>query len=115
MQLTPLPEGPPSNPKAVELLDQARRLLRERAALKALPLLEEAASLEPTHKGIERILSLTRIEAKKVEVEALTTAALNHFLQNEYGKARKAVDKALALEPENKKAKELMKILGSLG
>lgn len=115
VQLTPLPEGPPSNPKAVELLDQARRLLRERAALKALPLLEEAASLEPTHKGIERILSLTRIEAKKVEVEALTTAALNHFLQNEYGKARKAVDKALALEPENKKAKELMKILGSLG
>jgi eukaryotic-like serine/threonine-protein kinase len=55
-------------------------------------------------------------EAKrKGEAEALTSAALNHFVQNNYGKARKAVEKALALEPENKKARELMKILGALG
>jgi len=113
-QLTPLPEGPPSDPKAVELLDAARRLLRERSSLKALPLLEEAAQVEPGHQGIERLLTLTRIEARKAEVESLTTAALNHFLQNNYGKARKAVDKALALQPENKKAKELLKILGTL-
>ncbi len=113
-QLTPLPEGPPNDPKAVELLDGARRLLRERASLKALPLLEQAASLEPGHQGIERLLALTRIEARKAEVESLTTAALNHFLQNNYGKAKKAVDKALALQPENKKAKELLKILGTL-
>ncbi len=113
-QLTPLPEGPPSHPKAVELLDAARRLLRERASQKALPLLEEAAQLEPSHQGLERLLTLTRVEARKAEVESLTTAALNHFLQNNYVKARKAVDKALALQPENKKAKELLKILGTL-
>jgi serine/threonine-protein kinase len=51
----------------------------------------------------------------KSEVEALTSAALNHFVQNNYGKARTAVEKALALEPENKKARELLKILGALG
>ncbi len=51
---------------------------------------------------------------RKAEVESLTTAALNHFVQNNYAKARKAVDKALALDPQNKKAKELLKILGAL-
>jgi hypothetical protein len=51
----------------------------------------------------------------RAEAEALTSAALNHFLQNNYGKALKAVEKALALEPQNKKARELLKILGALG
>jgi len=69
---------------------------------------------EASHKGIERLLTLTRIEARRADAESLTTAALNHFLQNNYAKARKAAEKALALEPENKKAKELMKILGTL-
>lgn len=109
-----MPEGPPSHPKAAELLEAARRLLRERATQRALPLLEEANLLEPGHQGIERLVSLTRIEARKAEAESLTTAALNHFLQDNYAKARKAAEKALALEPGNKKAKELMKILGTL-
>jgi Tfp pilus assembly protein PilF len=52
--------------------------------------------------------------ARKAEIESLTTAALDYFVQNEYAKARKAVDKALALDPRNKKAKELLKILGAL-
>jgi tetratricopeptide (TPR) repeat protein len=54
-------------------------------------------------------------EAHRAEVEALTSAALNHFVQNNYAKARKAVDKALALDPQHKRAKELAKILGALG
>jgi tetratricopeptide (TPR) repeat protein len=54
-------------------------------------------------------------EGRRGEAEALTTAALDHFVQNDYGKARKAVEKALALEPKNKKARELLKILGALG
>jgi len=44
----------------------------------------------------------------------LTTAALNHFLKNEYSRARTAVDKTLALDPQNKKARELKKILDAL-
>ena len=52
---------------------------------------------------------------RKAEAASLTSAALNAFLQNNHKKARVAVEKALALEPENKKARELIKILGSLG
>jgi tetratricopeptide (TPR) repeat protein len=55
------------------------------------------------------------LEGRRSEAEALTTAALDHFVKNDYGKARKAVEKALALEPKNKKARELLKILGALG
>jgi tetratricopeptide (TPR) repeat protein/predicted Ser/Thr protein kinase len=113
--LPPLPEGVPQNAEAARLLEAARRLLQERAAQKALPLLEQAAGLEPGHAAIERFLELARAEARKAEAESLASAALNHFLQNNYAKARKAVDKALSLEPQNKKAKELLKILGTLG
>jgi len=113
--LTPLPEGTPSHPEAARLLDQARRTLRDRQPQKALSPLEKAAALEPTHLGIQRLLVQTRIEARKAEIESLVTSALDHFVANEYGKARKAVDKALTLDPNNKKAKELTKILGALG
>ena len=57
----------------------------------------------------------TRTEARKAEIESLNNAALDHFLKNNYGKAKKAVEKALALDPGNKKAKDLLKILGPLG
>lgn len=113
--LTPLPEGLPANPEAAALLEAARRHLKERASQKAVTALEQAMALEPDHPAIQRLLEVARLDARKAEAAALTTAALNHFMQNNYAKARKAVDRALALEPENKKAKELVKILGTLG
>ncbi|MET0554838.1 MAG: hypothetical protein ABW221_17485 [Vicinamibacteria bacterium] len=113
--MTPLPEGVPADPECARLLDTARRMLRDRAPVKALPLLEQASALDPGHEGITRLLNLTRVESRKAEAESLTSAARNHFLQNNYKKAKVAVEKALALEPENKKARELIKILGTLG
>jgi tetratricopeptide (TPR) repeat protein/predicted Ser/Thr protein kinase len=112
---TPLPEGTPANAEAAALVDAARRHLKDRSSQKAVPLLEQALALEPGHPGIERVLELARVEARKAEAANLTAAALNHFVSNNYAKARKAVEKALALEPENKKAKELLTILGTLG
>jgi tetratricopeptide (TPR) repeat protein/predicted Ser/Thr protein kinase len=54
-------------------------------------------------------------DRRRSEVEALTSAALDHFLQNNHDKARKAIDKALAIDPSNKKAREMLRILGALG
>jgi tetratricopeptide (TPR) repeat protein/predicted Ser/Thr protein kinase len=113
-QLTPMPEGAPAHPEAAGLLDTARRHLKERSPQKAVPLLEQALALEPGHPGIQRVLDVARVDARKAEVSSLTAAALNHFVSNNYVKARKAVDKALALEPDNKRAMELLKILGTL-
>jgi tetratricopeptide (TPR) repeat protein/predicted Ser/Thr protein kinase len=100
----------PSNAEAATLLETARQLIKDRAHRKALEPLQRAAALEPDHAEIGRLLA----EARKAEVEHLTSSALNHFLMNEYPKAKKAVDKALTLDPANKKAQELVKILGAL-
>ena len=113
--LTPLPEGEPTSPDAARLLESARRRLRERLPQEALKLLEEAAALEGDHRGIQRLLAQTRLEARRSEIESLTTAALDAFVQNKHARARTAVEKALALDPKNRKAQELLKILRSLG
>jgi tetratricopeptide (TPR) repeat protein/predicted Ser/Thr protein kinase len=114
-QLTPLPEGSPRNPEAAALVEAARRILRDRDPQNALPLLEQAAAIEPGHAGLLRLLTITRVEARKAQIESLTTAALEHFVRNDHRKAQAAVDKALALDPKNRKALELRTILGALG
>jgi hypothetical protein len=113
--LTPLPEGAPSHPEAAALVDAARRHLKERSAAKAVPLLEQAAALEPGHAAIAGLLAGARAEARKAEAAALTAAALNHFVRSDHARARKAVERALALEPANRKAQELLEILTTLG
>lgn len=46
------------------------------------------------------------------EVESLTSAALAHFVGGEHGKARAVIERVLALDPGNRKALELLRILG---
>jgi serine/threonine-protein kinase len=113
--LTPLPEGPPADAETARLLEEARRHLKARDPLKALPLLEEAVVRDPGHATIARLLASARLEARKAEAAALTTAGLNSFLQNDHARARRAVEKALALDPGNRRAQELLDVLGVLG
>jgi tetratricopeptide (TPR) repeat protein len=54
------------------------------------------------------------VSADARQVESLTSAALRHFVGNDHGKAKQAVEKALALDPGNRRALELQKILGAL-
>jgi hypothetical protein len=46
---------------------------------------------------------------------ALSAAALRHFVKDEHDEARRAVERALALDPANRRALELQKILRALG
>jgi tRNA A-37 threonylcarbamoyl transferase component Bud32/tetratricopeptide (TPR) repeat protein len=113
--LTPLPEGPPADAAADRLLEEARRLLKARDPAKAVPLLEQASALAPDHAAIARLLVVARLDARRGEATAHAAAALNHFLQNDHARARKAVEKALSLDPENRRARELRQVLGILG
>ena len=45
------------------------------------------------------------------EAVALSSAALRHFVRDEHDQARQAVERALALDPGNRRARELQKIL----
>jgi len=113
--LTPLPEGPPADAEAVRLLEEARRHLKARDPAKAVPLLEQASALAPDHAAIVRLLAVARLDAHRAEAVSHAAAALNYFLQNDHARARKAVEKALSLDPENRRARELRQVLGILG
>ncbi len=49
------------------------------------------------------------------EAVASSAAALRHFVKDEHDEARRAVERALALDPANRRALELQKILRVLG
>jgi tetratricopeptide (TPR) repeat protein len=100
-------QAEPSNSVAREIRDRAADVLaRRRGAPPPVP-------VPPSDPGSPARTSTP--EGRRSEVEALTSAALNHFLQNNHAKARKAIDKALAIDPGNKKAREMFRILGALG
>ena len=54
-------------------------------------------------------------DPRVAEAVALSAAALQHFLNDDHDKARKTVARALALDPKNRRALELEKILRVLG
>ena len=47
----------------------------------------------------------------KTKAEALAADALRHFTASEHDQAREAVKRALALDPTNRRARELQRIL----
>ena len=49
------------------------------------------------------------------EAAALSAAALRHFVKDEHDESRRAVERALALDPANRRALQLQKILRVLG
>ena len=54
-------------------------------------------------------------DARVAEAVALSAAALRHFLKDEHDEARGVVERALALDPSNRRALDLQKILRVLG
>jgi tetratricopeptide (TPR) repeat protein len=54
-------------------------------------------------------------DPRAAEAAALSAAALQHFLVDDHGKARETVRRALVLDPTNRRALELEKILRVLG
>jgi tetratricopeptide (TPR) repeat protein len=51
---------------------------------------------------------------RQAEIESLMTAALDLFVGSEHDKARAAIERVLAVDPQNRKALELLRILGNL-
>jgi tetratricopeptide (TPR) repeat protein len=81
---------------------------------------EEALSLNPAHMLAREIrqragdVVARRERTQDAQAEALVGTALDHFLRNEYGEARRAVDAALALAPANRKGTALRTVLRTL-
>lgn len=80
--------------------------------LAAAPPAEPERSAPPAKGGTA---GNRRPNSRKSEAEALTAEALRHFTANEHKRAREAVDRALDLDPVNRRALELQRILRVLG
>jgi serine/threonine-protein kinase len=80
------------------------------AGAEAVPMADPA----PSPAGVPVAASSWSVAEREAEIETLTSVALNHFVHNDHPRARQAVEEALALDPYNRRALELLKILGSL-
>ena len=54
-------------------------------------------------------------DPRLAEAVTLSAAALHHFLKDDHVKAKAVVERALELDPGNRRAIELLKILRVLG
>lgn len=100
--------------------DQGRAWEARAAAHNALALLPGHAparklldELEPEEPPAPLVAAEGDPQAARAEIES--AAALRHFLADEHDRARGAVERALALDPANRRAVELQKILRVLG
>jgi len=121
--------GPGGRPRAVEDPGPAPEATSDAEPASARPAAESGAKTEaagdlPTVEVEEPETGATARErpaearvaaSRRVEAEALTASALRHFLANEHDQARKVVDRALDLDPVNRRARELQRILRVLG
>jgi len=55
------------------------------------------------------------VDSRKAEAEAHAARALQRFVANEHARAQEEVERALRLDPENRRARDLQKILRILG
>jgi len=94
-----LPEPPPAAPSPAD----------PRATPSAGPTLAEPAPADP-------VPAAPKVQDPRVaEAGVLSAAALRHFLKDDHARAREVVEQALALDPANRRALELQKVLRVLG
>jgi serine/threonine protein kinase len=96
----------PGHEPAVRLLEEL-----EGESLPPLP----ASSSSPPGPGDSPPQGEPPSESQQAEAEALTADALRHFTANDHERAREAVNRALDLDPANRRARELQRILRVLG
>ncbi|PYQ18006.1 MAG: hypothetical protein DMF79_16075 [Acidobacteria bacterium] len=97
--------------RRADALAAAAREHLEQAAQRALTTL-------PGHANAQKVLAASPPPARdprRAEIESLTTEALDHFVGNDHEKARAVIERVLALDPANRKARQLLRILGTLG
>lgn len=75
----------------------------------------EVLSFDPEPDPDEGAAPGDDVDPRRTQAALLAAAALRHFLDDEHTSARQAVERALALDPENARALELRKVLGVLG
>ena len=75
----------------------------------------QAEAAPPPAAEPEPVPAAAAADPRIAEAVTLSATALKHFLKDDHERARQLVERALALDPENRRAQELGKILRVLG
>jgi len=110
----PLPEEPADAEVPAEATPAASAPARDTPDEPPPPVSAEAGQA-PAPLDVATAVATPAADPSSAEAVALSAAALRHFLQDEHEQARQLVERALALDPQNRKALELEKILRVLG
>ena len=110
----PLPEEPADAEVPAEATPAASAPARDTPDEPPPPVSAEAGQA-PAPLDVATAVATPAADPSSAEAIALSAAALRHFLQDEHEQARQLVERALALDPQNRKALELEKILRVLG
>lgn len=123
--------------RADDLAGSARENLSRGDTAEARAAAEQALAALPGHAAAQRVLdelgpAASRDEPiilgpdevpspspqsrhlRPADIEALITAALDLFVGSQHDKARAAIERVLEVDPENRKALELLRILGNV-
>ena len=103
---------------ADDLAAAAREHLERGDLVAAREAAQRALTTLPGHANAQKVLAASPPPARdprRAEIESLTTEALDHFVGNDHEKARAVIERVLALDPANRKARQLLRILGTLG
>ena len=112
----PPPEAAPEAPAGGRPPETAAAKPRRKPCRQAAPQEASPRLALPLPRPLRRTPSAPSAPAppanpRVAEAVALSAAALRHFVQDEHDQARQAVERALALDPGNRRARELQKIL----
>jgi len=119
--LEQLPEAAPAAPASAPAPQASPTPTATAAPQAAEPVSEPASPPAPAPATVpppapeSRPAAAPASDPRVAEAVALSAAALQHFLKDDHDKARKTVQRALALDPTNRRALELEKILRVLG
>jgi serine/threonine protein kinase len=113
------------------MVSDARRHVHEGRRAEARKAARNALATLPGHAGARKLLAdlgeekpaevppvaetAPPADPREAEAASLSASALQHFLANEHVRAREEVERALALDPGNRRALELQRILRVLG
>lgn len=110
-QQTPTPYR--SDPRAIDLMRTAKRLMVEGHSVQALTSLRQALEFDSENQEAKQLLQVLEQDIQKSEVDDLLKQSQDYMREGRYDIAIKALEKILKLNPNHTKAKVLLEAVKS--
>lgn len=119
MPATPVAEEkrPPTpyktDPRAIDMLRTAKRLIVEGHSVQAISSLRHALEVDPQNSEAAQLMHMVEQDIKRAETEELLKQGQEYLKEDRYDIALKAFEKILKMNPNHSKAKMLLEAVKS--